>query len=140
LTLEKCTVVYDGTIDQAKTGYKPIAIMVEDVDENGAIRSSVPVQFLAEVWTPQPTKNSIGRIGGVENFWQIFEQLSLSALSSSNFQLSFSVHAIRKFTDILNRTSVFSTTKTAMTTTTTMMTITRSNTREKDEQLKPVGH
>ena len=49
-------------------GYKPIAVMVEDFDENGAIRSSVPVQFLAEVWTPQPTKNSIGRTGRVENF------------------------------------------------------------------------
>ncbi|CBY10655.1 unnamed protein product [Oikopleura dioica] len=65
LTLEKCSVVYDGTKDQAKTGYKPIAVMVEDVDENGAIRSSVPVQFLAEVWSPQPTKNTFGRKGRV---------------------------------------------------------------------------
>ena len=30
-------------------GYKPIAVMVEDIDENGVIRSSIPVQFLAEV-------------------------------------------------------------------------------------------
>ncbi|CBY36982.1 unnamed protein product [Oikopleura dioica] len=65
LTLEKCSVVYDGTKDQAKTGYKPIAVMVEDVDENGVIRSSVPVQFLAEVWSPQPTKNTFGRKGRV---------------------------------------------------------------------------
>ena len=33
-------------------GVKPICLMIEDFDEYGNVKSSVPVQFLAVVWTP----------------------------------------------------------------------------------------
>ena len=49
---ENCVVIYDGTKDLTKTGVKPIAVQVEDYDAAGNIRSSMPVQFLATVWTP----------------------------------------------------------------------------------------
>ena len=49
---ENCVVIYDGTVDLTKTGVKPIAVQVEDYDADGNIRSSMPVQFLATVWTP----------------------------------------------------------------------------------------
>ena len=34
--------------------------MMEDFDANGNVRSSIPVQFLAQVWTPNPNTRSIG--------------------------------------------------------------------------------
>ena len=49
---DTCIVTYDGTQDLATGGVKPIAVQVEDYDSNGNIRSSMPVQFLATVWTP----------------------------------------------------------------------------------------
>jgi len=54
LTLDQntCIVTYDGLRDLGGDGVKPIAIMVEDFDAAGNIRSSVPVQFLATVWSP----------------------------------------------------------------------------------------
>ena len=50
---ERCVLIYDGENDLSVTGVKPIAIQVEDFDESGNVKSSVPVQFLATVWTPQ---------------------------------------------------------------------------------------
>ena len=62
LSLDKtsCTVTYDGTMDQTTAGVKPIALMIEDFDSNGQLRSSIPVQFLAQVWTPNVNTRSIG--------------------------------------------------------------------------------
>ncbi|CAG5107082.1 Oidioi.mRNA.OKI2018_I69.chr1.g3137.t1.cds [Oikopleura dioica] len=50
---ETCVLNYDGTSDTTTFGVKPIAIQVEDFDERGNIKSSIPVQFLASVWEPQ---------------------------------------------------------------------------------------
>jgi len=50
---ENCIVTYDGTLDTITGGVKPIAVQVEDYDANGNVRSSMPVQFLATVWTPE---------------------------------------------------------------------------------------
>ena len=44
--------MYDGTLDQTLDGVKPIAIQIEDFDKNGNMISSMPIQFLATVWTP----------------------------------------------------------------------------------------
>ena len=57
ITLDEttCILTYDGTQDVATTGVKPIAVQVMDYDSNGVIRSSMPVQFLATVWTPSNT-------------------------------------------------------------------------------------
>lgn len=57
ITLDEdtCILTYDGTADQAPDGVKPIAIQIEDFDSNGNVKSSMPLQFLATVWTPQNT-------------------------------------------------------------------------------------
>ena len=47
-----CIVTYDGTKDSSTSGVKPIGLMMEDLDANNNVRSSIPVQFLAQVWTP----------------------------------------------------------------------------------------
>ena len=54
ITLDQttCVLTYDGTVDTATTGVKPIAVQVKDYDAKGVLRSSTPVQFLATVWTP----------------------------------------------------------------------------------------
>merc|ERR1712147_361296 len=39
---------------------KPIGLMMEDFDADGNVRSSIPVQFLAQVWTPNMSTRSIG--------------------------------------------------------------------------------
>ena len=54
ITLDEttCVLTYDGQNDEADSGVKPIAIQVEDYDENGNVKSSMPAQFLAAVWTP----------------------------------------------------------------------------------------
>jgi hypothetical protein len=49
---ESCILTYDGTMDFSDGGVKPIALMVEDFDKNGNVRSSMPIQFLATVWKP----------------------------------------------------------------------------------------
>jgi hypothetical protein len=55
-----CIVKYDGTLDSSTSGVKPVGLMMEDFDANGNVRSSVPVQFLAQVWTPNMSTRSIG--------------------------------------------------------------------------------
>ena len=57
---ENCIVKYDGTMDASTVGVKPIGLMMEDFDSNGNVRSSIPVQFLAQVWTPNMNTRSIG--------------------------------------------------------------------------------
>ena len=54
ITLDEtsCVLTYDGTQDMGTDGVKPIAVQIEDFDENNTLLSSVPVQFLATVWTP----------------------------------------------------------------------------------------
>lgn len=52
---ENCIVHYTGTLDTAGSGLKPIALMIEDFDANGNVKSSTPIQFLAQVWTPSIT-------------------------------------------------------------------------------------
>lgn len=52
LDQETCILTYDGTKDKATGGVKPIALQVEDFDSNGNVISSMPVQFLATVWSP----------------------------------------------------------------------------------------
>ena len=49
---ENCIVIYNGAIDNATDGFKPIALQIEDFDKNGNMLSSMPLQFLASVWTP----------------------------------------------------------------------------------------
>ena len=49
---DRCVITYNGAVDKATSGVKPIAVMVEDFDSFGKLRSSVPVQFLAVIWTP----------------------------------------------------------------------------------------
>jgi hypothetical protein len=60
LDAENCIVHYDGTLDSSTQGVKPIGLMMEDFDSNGSVRSSIPVQFLAQVWTPNMSTRSIG--------------------------------------------------------------------------------
>ena len=43
---------YSGSLDLTEFGVKPVALMIEDFNSNGDVRSSIPVQFLATVWTP----------------------------------------------------------------------------------------
>jgi len=59
---EDCVVTYDGTLDRNQAAWvaagetgivKPIAIMVEDFDAGGVVKSSMPIQFLVTVWWPQ---------------------------------------------------------------------------------------
>ena len=52
---ENCIVHYTGSLDAAGSGLKPIALMIEDFDANGNVKSSTPIQFLAQVWTPNIT-------------------------------------------------------------------------------------
>ena len=59
LDTANCIVKYDGTKDSSGTGVKPIGIMMEDVASNGSVRSAIPVQFLAQVWTPNLNARSI---------------------------------------------------------------------------------
>ena len=56
---ENCIVTYDGSKDSITGGVKPIAIHVEDFDESGNIKSSIPVQFLATVWQPKETGKEV---------------------------------------------------------------------------------
>ena len=67
---ENCIVTYDGTMDASSVGVKPIGLMMEDFDSNGNVRSSIPVQFLAQVWTPNLNTRSIG----YDNYPAWFEQ------------------------------------------------------------------
>lgn len=53
LNEDTCVLTFDGTKDAGVTGVKPIAIQIEDFDENGNMKSSMPLQFLAMVWTPE---------------------------------------------------------------------------------------
>ena len=53
-----CKVTYMGSLDATQTGVKPIALMMEDFDAQGNVRSSIPVQFLAQVWTPSMNSRS----------------------------------------------------------------------------------
>jgi len=66
ITLDEdtCILTYDGTSDVATNGVKPIALQVEDFDANGKVKSSMPIQFLATVWTPTNTNfRTSGRNG-----------------------------------------------------------------------------
>ena len=57
---EECFVTYDGTKDIiTEGGVKPVAIHVEDFDDQGNVKSSIPVQFLATVWQPVETGEKI---------------------------------------------------------------------------------
>ena len=39
----------------AAFGLRPIALMIEDFDDDGNLKSSSPIIFLAEIWTPTVT-------------------------------------------------------------------------------------
>ena len=54
---QNCIVHYDGTLDSVAIGVKPIALMMEDIDMLGNVKSSIPVQFLGQVWTPMVQRN-----------------------------------------------------------------------------------
>mgnify|MGYP000461023178 CR=1 FL=1 len=62
LTLDgdNCIVHYDGSMDATAVGVKPIAVMVEDFDAQGNVKSSIPVQFLGTVWTPSMGRSFTG--------------------------------------------------------------------------------
>ena len=55
-----CIVTYDGAMDGTSVGVKPVGLMMEDFDASGNVRSSIPVQFLGRVWTPNMSTRSIG--------------------------------------------------------------------------------
>ena len=59
LDAENCIVHYKGSMDTTSVGLKPIALMIEDFDHDGNVRSSIPIQFLAQVWTPSLTRSLI---------------------------------------------------------------------------------
>ena len=61
---DNCIVTYTGSIDDTQFGVKPVGIMMEDFDANGNIKSSIPVQFLAAVWTPQSSARRASAILG----------------------------------------------------------------------------
>ena len=56
---DTCTVTYTGSLDKSSFGVKPIGLMIEDFDADNNVRSSIPVQFLAKVWTPDITARGI---------------------------------------------------------------------------------
>ena len=56
---ENCIVHYTGSMDTTVTGVKGVAIMMEDRGADGQIRSSIPVQFLAAVWTPSTVSRGV---------------------------------------------------------------------------------
>lgn len=57
ITLDEhhCILHYRGSQDLATFGLRPIALMIEDFDDYGNLKSSSPVIFLAEIWTPTVT-------------------------------------------------------------------------------------
>ena len=57
---DNCIVHYTGSIDETQVGVKGVGIMMEDFDQNGVRKSSIPVQFLAAVWTPQSSARGVG--------------------------------------------------------------------------------
>ena len=62
---DNCIVTYIPENDNFGAGIKPLAIQVEDFDSNGNIRSSMPAQFMATVWTPEmPDAGGNGSTGG----------------------------------------------------------------------------
>ena len=65
-----CIVTYDGTMDGTSLGVKPIGLMMEDFDSSGNVRSSIPVQFLGLVWTPNMSTRSVG----TENYPEWFDE------------------------------------------------------------------
>ena len=56
---ENCIVTYTGSMDSTHTGVKGVGIIMEDRDADGQIRSSIPVQFLAAVWTPSTVSRGV---------------------------------------------------------------------------------
>jgi len=70
---DNCVVTYDPSADAFASGIKPLAIQVEDYAADGTLRSSMPAQFMATVWTPTmpapsapgiaPTPSSFARTG-----------------------------------------------------------------------------
>lgn len=56
---DTCTVTYTGSLDSSTFGVKPVGLMIEDFDADGNVRSSIPVQFLAKVWTPDLSTRGI---------------------------------------------------------------------------------
>ena len=56
---DNCIVHYTGSIDETQEGLKGVGIMMEDFDANGNRKSSIPVQFLAAVWTPQSSARGV---------------------------------------------------------------------------------
>jgi len=56
---DNCIVHYTGSIDETQVGLKGVGIMMEDFDANGNRKSSIPVQFLAAVWTPQSSARGV---------------------------------------------------------------------------------
>ena len=59
LDSDNCIVHYTGSMDETVEGVKGVAIMMEDFDQNGVRKSSIPVQFLAAVWTPQTSARGV---------------------------------------------------------------------------------
>lgn len=56
---ENCIVHYFGSMDASQVGVKPVGLMMEDFDSDGNIKSSIPVQFLAQLWTPDINSRSV---------------------------------------------------------------------------------
>ncbi|CAG5094476.1 Oidioi.mRNA.OKI2018_I69.XSR.g13591.t1.cds [Oikopleura dioica] len=75
LDADLCKVTYDPLQDTFASGIKPIAIQVEDFDADGNLRSSMPAQFMATVWTPgMPTSKKEKRLMEQSGF-QLFTGL-----------------------------------------------------------------
>ena len=63
--------------------------MVEDFDDNGNIRSSLPAQFLAVIWTPEDYNLDSGRGLSTEGAARQY-QVKNSSRISNNSDLKFS--------------------------------------------------
>ena len=56
---DNCIVHYTGSMDRTHTGVKAVGIIMEDRGADGRVRSSIPVQFLATVWTPSTVSRGV---------------------------------------------------------------------------------
>ena len=56
---DNCIVHYTGSMDRTDTGVKAVGIIMEDRGPDGRVRSSIPVQFLAAVWTPSSVSRGV---------------------------------------------------------------------------------
>ena len=125
---DNCIVHYDGTLDSYGQGVKPIALMIEDFDSYGNVKSSTPIQFLAQVWKPNiPTGIATGRSSMVSPRFQVKETENVCwpncfpLISDDDDDDYYDGRKKRDASQSARSSSVSYTTTTAYTTTTTTL-------------------